>query len=291
MADFEHFLLTRFSVRFVPEQPPFERDWLEYRLGFFRELAYESVIRQTGDPKFRWLVFFDAEREQWFEDAVDELAEGVFEPVWIERTFFEVVKHEVTKRATAPYVITTRFDSDDALARDYIERVQAEFVPVDKLFLNFQLGLQVDRRGRLFTFRHPSNAFVSLIEKRTPGVELATAFVTAHGAINAFADVREVKAPPTWLCVVHGSNLLNEISRASIPVKPSTLAKYFDVEVPLVHVNPIRFAAWKVQALFRTLSKVVTEPRRAAVVGRNIVSNGRTSTQTAKGGLNNYRSE
>jgi hypothetical protein len=286
---FEHFLLTRFSVRFTAEQPSQPREWLEYRLAFFRELAYESVTHQVGAPPFRWLVFLDAQREPWFEAAIDELAEGVFEPVWIERPFFEEVREQVTQRATGPYVITTRFDSDDAIARDYIARIQAEFEPAEKLFLNFQNGLQVDRRGRLFSFQHPSNAFVSLIEEREPEELLATTFITAHGAVNAFADVREVKAPPTWLCVVHGANLLNAIHRSALPVRPQELARYFDVEVPLQEVGALRFFGWRVAAAGRMLQKALGQPARAFVVVRNMLSRGgRTSARSDTGGLNRY---
>lgn len=289
--DFEHFILTRFSVRFTADQPTPDRDWLEYRLGLFTELAYVSMAQQTGDPQFRWLVFFDAEREPWFEELIDELAEGVFEPVWIDATFFEAVSEEVTKRASAPYVITTRFDSDDAVARNYISSVQAQFDYQERMFVNFQRGLQFERSGGLYSFLHPANAFVSLIEKRVEGKRVATAFVTAHGAINTYADVKEVKAPPMWLVVVHGSNLLNAISAGSMRARPEELAKYFDVEVPLEAVSNFGFRKEQARTGIRRLLSSVSEPKRALVVARNLAAGERVSKKSATGGLNNYRSE
>lgn len=290
-AAFEHFILTRFSVRFTVDQPSPDRAWLEYRLGLFRELAYASIVQQVGDPRFRWLVFFDGQREKWFEDQISEMAEGVFEPVWIDTTFFRAVASEVGKRASAPYVITTRFDSDDAIARNYIQSIQQEFDEQEMLFVNFQRGLQFERSGELYTFLHPSNAFVSLIEKRSPNKPISTAFVTAHGAINSFADVREVKAPPMWLCVVHGSNLLNAISSASIRTDPAELARYFDVHVPLAPLEKRELMREQIRTGYGRMVKSISQPKRAFVVARNMVQGNRTAKQSDSGGLNNYHDE
>ena len=47
--DFDHVLLTRFSAVLAPGGAPAGEEWLRYRLGFFYDATYPSVISQSVD--------------------------------------------------------------------------------------------------------------------------------------------------------------------------------------------------------------------------------------------------
>jgi hypothetical protein len=256
---FEHFVITRFAIRWREEHPPPDDAWLRYRLGLFEAVCLPSVLSQTG-AEFRWLLLIDEGcRAPWLEEALTELgASTVFEVVWMERNFWWEIDTVVSARATAPHVITTRLDSDDAIARDYLSRVQATFDRQERLFVNFQRGLQFERDGALYSYLCPANAFLSLIEHRIPGAPVRTVFsAPAHPDAAAYGDVLQVSAPPCWIIVVHGANLLNEIKPVAWRVPPEALADRFDVHLPLVPVTTwelvrsrIRTAAARAGRLF-----------------------------------------
>lgn len=73
---------------------------------------------------------------------------------------------ELTGTGPAPYLITTRIDSDDAMAVDFMAAVQAQFGRQERLFVNFTRGVQIDRTGAVYRSDVLSNPFVSLIERR-----------------------------------------------------------------------------------------------------------------------------
>ncbi len=236
---FEHFVITRFGVRWRQEDPPPDDDWLRYRLGLFEAVCLPSVLSQTG-AEFRWLLLIDDGcRSPWLEEALAGLGEGrAFEVVWMDTLFWSGIDTVVTERASAPHVITTRLDSDDAIARDYLSRVQATFDRQDRLYVNFQRGLQFERDGALYSYFYPANAFLSFIERRTPGEPVRTVFSSpAHPDAAKYGDVLQVSAPPCWIIVVHGANLLNEIKPVAWRLRPEALGDRFDVDLPLALVG------------------------------------------------------
>jgi hypothetical protein len=256
-------------VRFADDQPRHPEEWLRYRLGFFIELACVSLGNQLHDPSFRWLVFFDADREPWLQEAIDELAPGLFEPVWIDRPFFSVVADEVRARATAPYVITTRIDSDDAVSRDFVSSVHAAFEPTDRLAINFDHGLQFERGGLLRRYTHRSNAFVSLIERVDDGSRPQTVFARPHGSIADIAPVRHLGGPPKWLVIVHGSNMLNSTSLSLLPATERILRAHFDVNVPLPHTSRAAHVRRIIATYGSRLVRAAKDPKQALRVLRS----------------------
>ena len=66
MADFHHFLITRFNLHF--ETPAWQKDknhnetlseeWMSSRLEIFEKYCLPSVLKQTN-LNFRWIIFFD----------------------------------------------------------------------------------------------------------------------------------------------------------------------------------------------------------------------------------------
>jgi len=227
--DFDHFLLTRFSAVLTPGAPPAGADWLRYRLGFFYDATLPSVVSQTGALS-EWLVLFDDRCPDDFRADVEDLArEGRFTPVWSHEPFRrDTFAGLVATLSRAPYLITTRLDSDDAIARDHLAAVQARFARQDRLFVNFVRGLQVDRGGAVYRSDQVSNPFLSLIERRTDGPPL-TVYAPRHARARGHGPVLNVHAPPMWLQVVHDGNLLNMVTGPQIA--PAVVRERFDIDL------------------------------------------------------------
>lgn len=214
MTALNHYLLTRFSAVLVPGGPPADEEWLWYRLGFFVDAALPSVAGQRGAAPFEWLVLFDDRCPEDFRAAVEELAgDGTFIPLWTHAPYHPgLFARAVAHRGDAPHLITSRMDSDDAIATDFMAAVQAQFDHQERLFVNFTRGVQLDRSGAVFRRDDVSGPFLSLIERRGPGDPLTVYGAAAHTRARALAPVLEVKAQPMWAQVVHGSNLMNIVN-------------------------------------------------------------------------------
>ena len=209
---FDHVLLTRFSAVLAPGAAPAGEEWLRYRLGFFYDATYPSVVSQTVDD-FTWLVLFDDRCGDEFREDVESIAEDVFTPIWSHEQFRrDSFAGPVAALAEAPLLITTRIDSDDAMAVDFMATVRSQFAGQDRLFVSLTRGVQIDRSGAVYLSDQLSNPFLSLVERREPGRLPDTVYVAKHARARAHGPVREVRAPVMWAQVVHDLNLSNIVN-------------------------------------------------------------------------------
>ena len=200
MVSVRHFVLTRFNVRLGDASTPPDDEWLRVRLALFERFTVPSIESQDVPPD-RWIVFVDVDSPDWLvsrlETAADiERVTGVFTPA-------------IASEAVGSYdskLITTRLDCDDAIARDYVGRVQAEATNLESGFINFKHGLQL-AGDRLYRRSDPSNAFISRVEQ--PPFE--TVFALGHSLVIERYPVRQVSAPPCWLQVIHDANLASTV--------------------------------------------------------------------------------
>ena len=226
---FDHVLLTRFSAVMAPHAEPAGEEWLRYRLAFFDQVTYASVVSQTTRD-FQWLVLLDDRCSPEFRADIEYLADDVFTPVWTHETFRrDSFADHVAAVTDAPYLITTRIDSDDAMAVDFMETVQAQFARQDRLFVNLTRGIQVDRSGAVYLSDQLSNPFISLVERREPGRLPDTVYVAKHARARAKGPIREVRAPVMWMQVVHDLNVSNIVNGPRIA--PGVVGERFRVDL------------------------------------------------------------
>ncbi len=210
--EFDHVLLTRFSAVLAPGAEPAGEEWLRYRLGFFYDATYPSVSSQSV-ADFTWLVLFDDRCSEEFRADIESIAEGVFTPVWSHEPFRrDTFAEPVAAVGDSPFLITTRIDSDDAMAVDFMATVQAQFARQEPLFVSITRGVQIDRSGAVYLSDQLSNPFLSLIERREPGRLPDTVYVAKHARARAHGPIREVRAPVMWAQVVHDLNLSNIVN-------------------------------------------------------------------------------
>lgn len=228
MKQFDHLLITRFNVRVHSDQSTSD-DWLRHRLHYFTTVCCPSVQSQTTQ-NFKWIVLFDSERDPWFEEEVRDLSQkAMFEPAWVTGIFSHTMVASIAEEySSAEWLITSRVDNDDALARDYISQVQAQFTGQVMEFVNFQTGLQMTDSGRLLHRLDPSSPFITLIERRSNNAP-KTVYGWPHNEVGKHANLRQVKSHPMWLQMIHERNLGNRAR--GVRANPRLLVDYFDVNV------------------------------------------------------------
>lgn len=226
---FDHFLLTRFSAVLYPGVAPADEDWLYYRLGFFVDACLPSVLSQRGTAPFEWLVLLDDRCSDTFRSDVENLADGAFTPVWTHQPFQrDTFAEPVASRSRAPYLITTRIDSDDAMAVGFMAAVQGQFADQERMFVNFPRGIQIDRSGAVYRSDILSSPFLSLVERRGDGPPL-TVYAAKHARALGTAPLREVRAPVMWAQVLHGTNLSNIPN--GVRIHPRVVAERFRMDL------------------------------------------------------------
>jgi GT2 family glycosyltransferase len=207
----DHVVCTRFNL---PTPGPeslvrAQHDWLVNRMALFERYTVPSVRGQTVRD-FHWLVYLDSASPTWLRDRMRPLVEeGLVTPRYRECVTWQDVAsdaREVTG-ATGDLLLTTNLDNDDALAPDFVARLQHLAVahPGSALFLRTGLILH----GDAVYLRHdPRNAFCSVSE---PWHRPVTAWRDWHTLLGEHLPVVSTDGAPAWLQVVHGQNVSNRV--------------------------------------------------------------------------------
>jgi len=208
-----HLLLTRFNTAsdFAPSRLGLQAEWLTARLELFEQYCLPSVAGQEG-ADFHWLVFFDAASPVWLRERIAAYG-PLLTPIYVDGEATDRVIADLvlaTGLVRSPYLLTTRLDNDDALAKSHLARVEGAFNYQEKEFIEFPLGLQ-SYRGHLYQVYWPSNPFLSLIEKVQSGNRFTTVLCVPHNRVRSAGPVKSIWCSAKWLQVLHGSNLLNAL--------------------------------------------------------------------------------
>ena len=211
----QHFIITPFYVRrhFTGKTGKIEvqlaePDWLEHRLRLFEDYCLVSVCNQS-EQNFKWLIYFDESTPAKYMDRIKSLTKSHPNICIMTCAFWEtptIIKDLSAALADGTkWIITTRLDNDDGIHRDFVSMIQAA-AEERREFLNFPRGI-ILHSGKCYSYRHPSNAFLSLVE---PAERPRTAWCVAHTEAGHVAPVRQLADTPAFLQVVHGKNVSNK---------------------------------------------------------------------------------
>lgn len=216
-SQFCHVVQTRFSMRARWGFQEFPLDWLEERLELFDAYCLPSVAGQSCG-NFLWHVYCDRDTDPAVLGELEKRAENVpqMRLALTGPGCDTPVTHVLgAARAGDRAVLTTRLDSDDAIARRYVEAIQAyadSFVEGEgeTLLLNFPRGFQLDRAsGRLHFDWMPRSSFHTLFERVSTG--LTTVLAGNHSKFHEIHPTEHDDSIPAWLMVIHGGNVLNTL--------------------------------------------------------------------------------
>jgi hypothetical protein len=208
MNSFRHVILTRFNVRIEQSAQP-STEWLEDRFSLFERFCLPSVQAQTCG-NFVWVIFCDPDIPSRYHDRIREYARWEkLRPIYFRHQFEQgMVRAAVAELARGlTHLITTRLDNDDAICRTFVESVQRRFLGQSFEFLNFTNGY-VWSQGRVWSARHASNPFISLVESTA---DYSTVYCGNHMELHEQGQVVQIAEPAGWLQVVHERNLSNRV--------------------------------------------------------------------------------
>ena len=218
--DYTHAIMTRFNLP-LPMLTRFRErpGWLEERAALFERYCLASIAAQTARG-FHWIVYFDIDTPEDFRERIEGWRRR-FPFTAYYTPFFEAEGwprslRETIGAAPTPWLLTTRFDSDDALSCDHVERLQAALsrCTPERASWNLTNGFVLSD-GRVYDHVHLSNAFASWLE---PWDEAARTCMTInHMKMADHGPIHQVGGLAAWLQVVHGGNLSNKIRGRRVP--------------------------------------------------------------------------
>jgi len=233
-----HFIITRFNLRGIEDTPSSARmideAYLAQRLELFERFCLPTVRSQT-EQDFKWLVLFADETPEPVQARVAKYAADWpnLVPVYLPRGTGSVGPLVVRPwlDASPQTLLTTRLDNDDGLARDYVAKVQRHGATGERLVLQFPAGY-VWHNDRIYLDRQLHNAFTTLVEPLAQGnaSEFNTIYKGSHSDIERLGRLVDVDDEPSWLQVIHGTNLENYVRGSRQRIE--CLQRHFAVEVP-----------------------------------------------------------
>ena len=208
-----HILMTRFAIALGRRVP--SAAWLTRRFELFERYCLPSVLGQTFQ-EFEWRIFV--------HPAIDTAT--------VERLMAYDRRILVRTEPVRPIVlsgtgrvVTTRLDSDDALAVDTLARIQAVAEGHRggrPLLINCPTGWHLDHESQR-AYLGRGGAFKALVER----LQATGVFVDNCDRIGRRFPTHTLSGP-AWLRVVHGGNLTNRFDarRASVPVSAVPAAAF-----------------------------------------------------------------
>lgn len=209
-GDFDHVILTRFNLPTAGVEGLIRarEGWLAERVELFEAYTLPSVAGQTKRPV--WLVYFDPESPQWLIDRLRPWREqGIFTAVMRDAVGAVELRQDLVAHGQRQHerLATTNLDNDDGLAVDFCERLASVRVRDVPRVIYWPAGL-IRRDVELYLRADRRNAFPTVLETWDSPV---TSWSEYHNEFPKVMPVVEIKAPPGWLQVVHGSNVSNRV--------------------------------------------------------------------------------
>jgi hypothetical protein len=248
-----HILITPFAIPGFSDRH-LDSNWFAYRLGLFQEYCVPSVVKQVRQD-FTWYLGIDERLVDKHGQALEKASagRGVLMPVtsqgWVACLAKQVSKH-------GERIISSRLDSDDALAPEFVDTVQARAQP--GWVLNFIDGAKYDTgTGRASRIKMLNNPFISFFSVRGESV----IDLGGHQEVNERASVNNYSTKGAmWLQVIHGDNVVNSWSRYAKPTHPSSLVYAGLLDEVAVKKGHQSLAVQRLSWLMASGSHVVRHP-------------------------------
>lgn len=237
-GEFTHVIQTRFNMPSPGRESQIRArpGWLAGRFELFERYCLPSIAAQSLKD-FHWVIYFDEATPPEFRERIEACRRiaaftpfytGYFGPEGWPRSLQGLFPERT------PWLLTTRFDSDDALAIDYVARLRAAITaarPTAACAFNVTEGTVI-RAGRVYAHRHRSNAFASWFEPWDAATR--TAMSIRHMDLSKAGPILQIGGPAGWLQVIHETNVSNKVRGRRVAAE--TIAGRF----PAAVIGPLR---------------------------------------------------
>lgn len=245
----EHVIITSFHTDNQSSGILPDLDWINHRKVLFEKYCLPSVAQQTLTD-FTWLVLCSARSPRDLDSYFRSFQLPQLEVLRLEHPLTSSTLRDIScRKVDGSALLTTRVDSDDGLALDFVERLRASIHSETTRAYNFTRGLQVSEAG-LLSVRNFGNPFISLLEG--PEVDRPrTIYGFEHPEVHREFEVRQIGGAPAWLQVVHDRNVGNRTG--GVPTRVSAHHNDFVGLSATPKFSPLKY--WRLARPDRVLSR------------------------------------
>lgn len=272
MAEFAHVIVTRFNLPSAGVESLIraKEGWLRDRVALFERYCLPSVLAQSSQF-FDWIIYFDPETPGWLRERIEAHTETrSYTPVFrtsVSPADLAADIDKITGRC-GTRLITSSLDNDDALAVDFVERLQAAARRPGRTAVYLSRGLIKSGR-RVYLRVDPTNAFPSVVEDWSSAV---TCWADWHNLLGNQMPVLELLGDPGWLQVIHGTNVSNRVrGRLTSPGEYTRLFPTLldDVDTPSTAEELTDLMARRPWRLARDSGRSLTKATIMQLVGKD----------------------
>jgi hypothetical protein len=225
---FQHVILTRFSCAFRHRTPqggweirPPDQEWIAQRLDLFERYCLRSIERQTCKA-FIWVLLCHPTTPTDVLTRLTALVAGLngvvllFDGLPLGSGLARTLDEQLSLGSQP--TITTRLDSDDALAPGFVETVQAIACATREhpILISCPYGILWDDASRRAYWAFGlGNPFLSLV---TPSHAFDIVLAEASRKIKYRFPIAIGPRRSMFVQVIHGRNVLNRVHRLRYPM-------------------------------------------------------------------------
>lgn len=272
MKHFKHIVITRFNLPNRWNKDKFgnvvlNKTWLEDRYKLFEKYCLPSIKNQTNQ-NFEWWVYFDENISSFYKNKNEEIFLNYkkFVPKYeVSYDDFEMNMpkelYEMAKYENIDFLITTRLDNDDMLAKDTISLIQdkTKFNALSLLEIPFGYTLELSKKkSRLRKVKSYKNPFISLVEKVDLENQVKGVFHYQH---NQWKDIYSqiISNKEQWIQIIHNKNVSN--SSAGVEVLNNKIFEQFgfnctDLKFDSLIIFEIRRCLLRLKRILYKLKKI-----------------------------------
>jgi hypothetical protein len=213
--------------------------WLINRIELFKKFAIPSVANQIN-TNFTWIIILNEKTPYRFKQEITELCKDHVILYSVHNKWKIVFNDFLKTLENKEYQIQTRFDSDDAIHKDFINDIQKQFNS-KKIVIDIPIGY-VHYLNNVFYSNLKLNQFVTLI-KRTN--DPTTIYSSDHNKVDQLASIVNINKR-LWLASIHSMNAamvinaytdlnfkrdIKEIYRQIKEINQHQISKDFGIEI------------------------------------------------------------
>jgi len=219
-------IVTRYNVRssFAREDVN-DPGWLSVRRDLFERYCAPFVLAQS-DQDFNWFVFVDNDMPQDEADWLTKMGRCQIVRCGSQTEGINKIREEIT--SGFDLVLTTRLDSDDSLAPNFVEEMRRAahlnaddtLEREDGFVVCFPNGVEHDTPSEeWFGREYPGNPFIGFLEPATEDAKMI--FHKAHYEMpKSYPTANVETVDPMWCIRVHGGNVANVIKGTPLGAAP-----------------------------------------------------------------------
>lgn len=211
--NYRHIILTRFNLQYalgsdIHMQPA----WLEERFRLFEAYCLPSITGQTSQ-NFTWIILVHDQTPTIYKQRLERHVQ-TYPIIKIEYCSYyddiNILYQNIGRKYIEhyDYLLSTRMDSDDMLALDFVEILQShlQYLENSATIISFPKGIQwFETKDIAYAIIYPKNHFLSFLE---PQNRIRTSLGIDHTKIDT-TQLTQISLNAMWCEIVHRNNICN----------------------------------------------------------------------------------